>query len=180
MPVDYSQGKIYKIVGNGKIYVGSTCERLLSQRFSQHNRNFKKWLSGKDHFTTSFECLSDPECYIELLEACPCNTIDELHKCEGEWIRELDCVNRCIAGRTRQERYDEERDKILEKMRIYREANKETINAKQREYYRVNKEEYHKKMSAYREANREVIAEKQRAYRQKKKAEKSIPDLGEI
>ena len=39
--VNYQLGKVYKIVGNGKIYVGSTCERLLCQRLSGHNRSYK-------------------------------------------------------------------------------------------------------------------------------------------
>lgn len=172
MPVDYSLGKIYKIVGNGKVYVGSTCERLLCMRFSQHRRNYNKWLNGKDHYVTSFECLEDPECKIELLEMCPCSTKDELRKCEGKWIRDLDCVNRCIAGRTHEEYYREERIKVLEKMRVYRETNKDKINEKQKVCYHANREERIEKLRVYREENREEITRRQRERRALKKAEK--------
>jgi hypothetical protein len=156
MPVDYSLGKVYKIVGNGKIYVGSTCERLLCQRLAGHKRVYNCWLNGKGSNVTSYECVGDPDCYIELLELCPCSCVDELRKCEGKWIRDLECVNRCVAGRTPSEYYESHKEEINEKMKAYNAAHKETIV------------EYQK---AYKEATREKIAEYQKAYRLKKKAE---------
>ena len=101
--VNYQLGKVYKIVGNGKIYVGSTCKRLLCQRLSGHNCVYKSYQKGKGNNVTSFQCLSDPDHYIELLELCPSDSKDELHKCERKWIEELECVNKCIVGRTLKE-----------------------------------------------------------------------------
>ena len=141
MPVDYSLGKVYKIVGNGKIYVGSTCERLLCQRLAGHKYKYKGWLDGKSDNVTSFECITDPDCYIELLELCPCTCKDELRKCEGKWIRDLECVNKMVAGRTRAE---------------WQSSHKESMASYQK---------------SYREKNRELLAEKTKAYLLKKKAE---------
>ena len=159
MPVDYSLGKIYKIVGNGKVYVGSTCEPLLCRRLAGHKRHYKFWLNEKGLYITSFECLEDPECKIELLEMCPCSCVDELRKCERKWIEEIDCVNRCIAGRTKKEYANSDQGKTLQKKhkKTHYEANKEAIKEKMKEHY---------------EANKEAIKEKARERYWKKKAEK--------
>jgi len=137
---DYSLGKIYKITGNGKVYIGSTTNKFLSQRFAKHKNNYRCWKNASArYYTTSFECLEDPECKIELLELCPCTCVDELHKCEGKWIRELDCVNRIVLGRTPKEYYDENKDKVLERVKAYRYDNKEAISKKKNAYYEANK-----------------------------------------
>jgi hypothetical protein len=162
MPVDYSQGKVYKIVGNGKVYVGSTCERLLCIRFANHRRNYKCWKDGKNHYVSSFDCIADPDCYIELLELCPCGCVDELRKCEGKWIRDLDCVNKRVAGRTQKEQYEANREVKTKDMKIYYETNKEVITEKRKAYYDANKEAIYKNKKAYYEANKEAIKEKER------------------
>jgi hypothetical protein len=43
-----------------------------------------------------------------------------LHRREGELIRSNNCVNKFIAGRTKQEYRDENRDILNEKQRIKR------------------------------------------------------------
>jgi len=91
---DYSLGKIYKIVGNGKVYVGSTTRPRLCERFAVHRCSFNRWKNEQSPYLTSFECVSDTKCYIELLETYPCNNKDELHRCENKWIQQLDCVNK--------------------------------------------------------------------------------------
>ena len=52
---------------------------------------------------SSYECITDPNCYIELLELCPCSCVAELRKCEGKWIQQIECVNKNVAGRTKKE-----------------------------------------------------------------------------
>lgn len=92
--VNYQFGKVYKIVGNDLLYVGSTTKLLLCQRFSEHKNRYKHWLNGKGSYISSFKCLVDTNCYIELLELCPCDSNDELRRCENKWIQELNCVNK--------------------------------------------------------------------------------------
>jgi hypothetical protein len=172
MPVDYSLGKIYKIVGNGKVYVGSTTRPLLSQRLAKHKSDYKYYVNGKvDRYITSCECISDPKCYIELLELCPCSCKDELLKCEGKWIKDLECVNRCVAGQTKKEHYEVHKEEILQYKKTYYEANKEQMIEKSKAHYETNKETISEKRKHTREANREKIAEYQKAYYLKKKAE---------
>ena len=47
---DYSLGEIYKLVSDqtDDIYIGSTCQNLLSRRFQGHMTGYKLWLKGKD------------------------------------------------------------------------------------------------------------------------------------
>lgn len=129
---DYSLGKVYKIVGNGKVYVGSTTRPLLSQRLTDHRSKYNMWKKGTFHKLLSFVCLEDPTCYIELLESFPCNNIDELHKCEGKWMRDIDCVNRCLAGRTQKEYAESYKDRRKERDK----ENREKINKYQLVYQR--------------------------------------------
>lgn len=168
---DYSLGKIYKIVGNGKVYVGSTTRPLLSQRLAKHRCDYKCWVNETSSYVSSYECISDPECYIELLELCPCSCIDELMKCEGKWIKDLECVNRCVVGRTQKEYYDENKEAIIEQHKAYYLSNKEKVLEKCKAYREANKEKVLEQMKAYQEANREARLEYMKAYRLKKKAE---------
>jgi hypothetical protein len=97
---DYSKGKIYKIVCNetGMIYVGSTVKKL-KDRLRCHKNNYNHWLDGK----TDFQCSSSAiiqfnNYYIELIEDYPCESKLELEMREGYWQKQIDCVNKCIAG----------------------------------------------------------------------------------
>ena len=103
MPINYQEGKIYKIYNtiNDDIYVGSTtlklCERMRDQRNCVNNEAKKDRLLYKafrEHGVDNF--------HIELIEKCPCNDRDELRRTEGEYIRSLKpYLNMNIAGRTR-------------------------------------------------------------------------------
>jgi len=97
----YQDGKIYKIIcrETGKIYVGSTIKSL-KRRLSCHKSSYNSYLNDKYHYITSFEILKNGNYFIELICNASCTSKDELNSVEGEYIRELKCVNRCIAGRT--------------------------------------------------------------------------------
>ena len=122
---DYQKGKIYKLwspQGN-EIYIGSTINPL-AKRFGQHktdgNCNSKNCNSKY-----LFENYDDVR--IELIELYPCNSKMELNKKEGEHIRENECLNKRIAGRTPKEWYEDNREHIQEYKKEYREDNKEKI-----------------------------------------------------
>ena len=91
------------------------------------------------------------DAYIELLEEINCDNRNQLEKREGELIREHknNCVNRCIAGRTKQEYYIDNKDKITEnivqyridnkdKIKQYKIDNKESISIQNKQYYKDN------------------------------------------
>ena len=129
MPVNYQGGKIYTIRApeTDKYYIGSTVDSL-PKRFYAHKASFARYQNGKMNKVTSFQILELEGAYIELLELYPCNSKAELERREGELIREHkdNCVNRNIAGRTRKEYREANKDKIKQ----HYEVNKETIRAK--------------------------------------------------
>jgi hypothetical protein len=93
--MDYSNGKIYKIVCNttGKCYIGSTCSPYLSTRLAQHRNNFKSFLKGKFNYVSSYEVLENNNYDIVLLELFPCSCKEELLARERFYIENTECVN---------------------------------------------------------------------------------------
>jgi len=138
--VNYQNGKIYRIDGSELTYIGSTTNKYLSTRLAKHKSDFKKYLDGEQHYYTSFQVLKTDDCKIELIEKFPCDSKDELSAREGHFIRQMDCVNKQIAGRTPKEWYDENKEQRLEQMKQYYNDNKETIRIQQKQYYEENKE----------------------------------------
>ena len=96
---DYSNGKIYKLVSDktDMIYIGSTTKKLY-RRLSNHK---KGGCNSKILFKLGGNI------YIELIKLFPCDGKKELEKEEGEYIKKYKniCVNKCIPGRTRKEKY---------------------------------------------------------------------------
>jgi len=119
--MNYKRSKIYVIRSHqtDKIYIGSTTSSL-AKRFFNHKKDYDCYLSGAKYYLSSFEILQYEDAYIELLEEYPCENRMVLHKREGELIRENNCVNKCIAGRTKKEYQDENKDILNEKRRIKR------------------------------------------------------------
>ena len=117
MPVDYQEGKIYKIYNiiTDDIYIGSTtlklCERMRNHRASQNAKlhmNYPIYKAFREYGVENF--------FIELIEKCPCNDKDELRRKEGEYIRALKpSLNIRIEGRGDKEYYNDNRDRIVEK-----------------------------------------------------------------
>jgi hypothetical protein len=174
---DYQLSKVYQIVclTTGQKYVGSTTQKTLAERLSGHNRSFKCWKGGKDKFTTSFTILEQGNYQIELLEAFPCNSKDELNSREGHYIRTIDCVNKKIEGRTMKEWREANKTDIVEYQKEYHksyyEVNKSKIAETVKAYYKGHKLEKAEYDKAYKETNKAKIAEQRKAKYLKKKAE---------
>ena len=137
--MDYQNGKIYKITNciDDKIYIGSTCQSL-TKRFSYHKRDCKiKHLKVYQHMNS----LGIDKFCISLIEDYPCTNKTELCRREGELIKEQHAtLNSDIAGRTRKEWYDDNRDIVTEKVRIYQKTNKDVILKRNQVYCEKNKE----------------------------------------
>jgi hypothetical protein len=146
---DYKKGKIYCLRSHqtDDIYIGSTIQPL-HKRLHGHKSNLKKWKDGKICYITSFEIVKYDDCYIELLEDCPCDNKNQLERREGQLIRQMDCANKRVAGRNKKEWYDEKKEQIAEQKKKYYQDNKEQIAGRGKKYYQDNKEqllEYRKK-----------------------------------
>ena len=154
--VNYTNSKVYKIwsAQGDKIYVGSTTKQYLSQRMDKHRSDYKRWKDGKTNMITSFKLFDEygvNNCFIELLETKECNSKDELHKIEGKYIRELECVNKLNPYRTEIE--------IKEYQKKYHEDNKEQLNEKMKQYYLDNKSQICEQTKEYRENHKDQISE---------------------
>jgi len=148
---DYSKGVIYTIrcLNDPNVYVGSTIQSL-SVRMGGHKKDYvKNKVLGKNK-----EIVKDINDWkIELHELYPCLTKQELHRREGEVIREIGTLNKCIAGRTKNEYYIDNINKIKEKYTEYKEINAEKIKIQKKQHYEKHKEKY----TEYKKINAEKI-----------------------
>jgi len=168
---NYNNGKIYKIESTlgDMVYYGSTTKQYLSQRMTKHRSDYNRWLSGKDAGKyRSFDLFDEygiENCKIVLVENFPCKSKDELTAREAYYIRNFDCGNKCVPGRTYKEYIEDNKDKILERKKQYRENNKDKI----KEYYQNNKDKILEQNKQYREDNKDKIADQGKQYREDNK-----------
>lgn len=125
------------------VYIGSTTQ-LLSKRFGSHTKGNK---------TNSKIVLEYGDACIQLVEEYPCENKKQLNKREGEIIKNRECVNKQISGRTKEEWYKDNIERLLEKARKYQQEHREEKKEYLKHYYLKNKEKARK----YREENREKI-----------------------
>jgi len=153
---NYQNGKIYTIrckTDDTLIYVGSTTQTYLSQRFQGHKADSLKIHQYPNH--SLYTIAGDwNDWYIELYENFPCLSKDQLNKREGEIIRLIGTLNKQIAGRTNKE---------------WRIENAEILKQKKKTYNENNKEEKVEKNKIYREKNHEAILEKKKDWYEKNK-----------
>jgi hypothetical protein len=120
--------------------VGSTCEPTLAKRLAKHVDDFK----SLKKYVSSFDIIKGGDFYIVLLEACPCNSRDELRMCEQKHIDLCECVNKNKSFRSEEELFEynkqyqnqyreQHHNEILEQQKQYREQNRDELNAKLRE-----------------------------------------------
>lgn len=191
----YEKGQIYKIVGVGynKCYIGSTTEKF-SLRMARHRSSYKLYLDGKKKkscITKSFELFDEygtENCKIIWLEDYPCNSRKELEAREGYYIKNTECVNRYIAGRTQEQwvkdnkelrnsyqkkYYDKNKTICQDRTNKYKANNQEHIKEYRKEYFKRYKEKHcdeikNKKKEYYEAKKNEINTKRREKYRQKK------------
>lgn len=131
---NYNNGKIYKIIGGGLTYIGSTTQRL-NTRFLSHKCE-KKLRPNKK--CSSFKLLDYEDCKIELIENYPCENNNQLRERERYWYNLIENVNIIKPIRTINEikEYNKEYHKNYDKIKgkDYYENNKEIVKKKVKEY----------------------------------------------
>ena len=145
--MDYSNGKIYKIVCNitGDIYIGSTVSAL-KLRLAQH----------KLDNLASTQILERGDYEIILIEDYPCETKNDLRWRERYYIENLDCINKRRPIITDDERKEQQKEQSKKQHvnrpieykkekqiydKSYREKNAEKKRLNDKAYYEKNKEE---------------------------------------
>ena len=161
--MDYSNGKIYKILNeiDDSCYVGSTIQPL-SKIMAWHRDALRNTQMKHRLLYTKMNEYGVDNFFIELIEDYPCESVEQLRKREGEYIRELGTLNKRIEGRSKKEYnqlYNQEhkehlseikkgyrvvnRDHILETRRDLRLRNIDTRREQDKEYYNHRKEVIH-------------------------------------
>ena len=97
--LNYKNGKIYKIKSpkGDLVYIGSTTQQYLSQRYAQHIASYSSYKNyGGNKGTTSaivFDAYGIENCSIELIENYPCESRQALDNREFFFINSIPCVN---------------------------------------------------------------------------------------
>jgi len=161
---DYSLSKIYRLWIGDLVYIGSTAQPRLSMRLGQHKRGYTQWVKNGKRYMSSVELFKVGMPKIELIETYPCKSKDELHAREGHHIRETVCVNKYIAGQTREEYLEANQPRICEQAKEYREANQAKISERMKGWYQANQPRICEHQKGYREANQPRIREQAKEY----------------
>ena len=80
--VNYSNGKIYKLEcrKTGLVYIGSTAQKLLSTRIGKHKGDYKKFLTKKMNYVSSFEIIKNNDYFYDIIEYYECECKTDLEK----------------------------------------------------------------------------------------------------
>ena len=161
--VNYGNGRIYKIVrlsDDVVIYVGSTTKQYLSSRLvehknmSRHKPNRRVYKSIADNEGWENHQLILIECYF-------CNSRDELHRKEREFIVLLKPISNIqIPLRTPVEWRIENKEIIKQNKKEYHIDNKEKLNQQSKQYHIDNKEKLNQKSKQYKIDNNEKLNQK--------------------
>lgn len=190
---NYQNSVIYKLKKNDdyddlNIYIGSTCNyKNRKYKHKQSCCNEKK----KEYNYPVYQVIRDNGGWdmweMIPIEEYPCDSKRELEIRERHHIDLLrPILNRRVPTRNQKERYENNREDILEKQKEWRKDNREEILEKKKQYYQNNREkivekakqynydnkqEIQAKRKEYKKDNREKIAARRKQYRLNKKNE---------
>jgi hypothetical protein len=169
-----------------EIYVGSTINlrvRKYRHKCDCTNENSKNYNCNVYQFIRAKGGFSNWS--IIQLERFEFNTRHELHARERHYVELLKAsLNTVIPSRTLHEYYVDNKEKILEQSKKYkeehkekykeydikyREKNEEKIRENKKLFYQENKEKLKEQKMKYREENKEAIKERSKKYREEHK-----------
>ena len=160
----YQKGKIYKItdVAYQECYFGSTIEPL-TRRMIHHKHKYLHQTDGKETCIRSANAIFNKygieNCKIELVENYPCNSKEELERREGFHIKNNSCVNKYIAGRTREEYMEDTRERKNQRQREYYYNNVPQRCAYAKQYNMLNPDKVRHRRHIYYERVKEKLSE---------------------
>ena len=123
--------KIYKLVSNqtDDVYIGSTKLKYLSQRLAKHKNHFKDYKKGLHGYLSSFILCEYDDVSIELIEEN--SSLDR----EGYYIKITpECINHRIAGRSKQQYYEDNKEKTDAYVKKWHEEHKEQVKKHKDKY----------------------------------------------
>jgi len=127
---------IYKIVSENTdlVYVGNTTQKYLSNRFSTHNVQYRRYIKGLTKlWVSSFKVLEHGNCKCEMIE----QTDDSSR--EMFWIKELNACNTKKLGLgksgcpiKKKEWAEKNKEHLKEYKKTYREKNRQKLRDNQK------------------------------------------------
>lgn len=175
--IDYSKTIIYKIVCNDltitDLYVGSTTS--FTKRKNQHRYSCNRCENKAYHYNI-YKIIRDNGGWdnwsMIQIEEYPCANGNESRSRERYWIEELNAkINVVIPTRTPEEYIEDNKEKIKEQKKIYRENTKDHKKEIDKIYYNTNRDKLIKYANDYRENNVEKKIETNKKYRETNKDE---------
>jgi hypothetical protein len=161
--VNYANGKIYKICSindEDECYIGSTTQHIC-KRMAKHRHEYINKPYGSTNSKILFDKYGIENCKIVLITKFPCNCKEELEAEEAKHIKNNNCVNKCIPGRTKEQ--------IAEYQKQYKQDHKEYYTEYSKKYYQDNAEYKKQYSKQYRQDNKDKITESKKQYRQDNK-----------
>ena len=149
----YENGKIYKIVGSGLTYYGSTIDKLCNRK-SNHKNQIK---NQNQTLCSSKDIIDKGNWEMILVELFPCENKEQLFWRERWWIENNICINKQRPITTEEEKKKDIKDYHLE--------HKEYLKEYFKDYYIAHKEELNVKSKDYRLANKDIISVQRKEYR---------------
>ena len=157
----FENGKIY-FIGNyidDDIYIGSSCQPL-NKRFQNHKDSINTYKKNRKLYVKMRE-LGTEHFFIEEIEKCPCNSLQELRKRERYYIIERKpTLNKEIPTRTKAEWTMDNRERKREMDRKYYLKTKEIHNQKSKEYRENNPEKMKEYKQKWYENKRDDLSKK--------------------
>ena len=129
------------------MYIGSTYQEL-KDRFNNHRNMYHLYLKGNFNYVSVFMIFEEfgiENCEIQLIEAYPCETQDELRKKEGERIIGNTCVNRKISGRRQRDWYTDNKEYVQNIYKTYYQKNHKSLCEAFNLYYQHRKDHVNQK-----------------------------------
>ena len=167
----YNNGKVYKIIDNTEkqyFYIGSTTSTL-SKRLWKHKQHAKENPNQKVY---KYFSSINWDVNIILISEHHCENKDQLRREEDLYIRKYISDPRCLNSRREIITYEEKLQLNIDnyyknieyfkaQSKIYREENKQKIEEKMKPYREVHKKEKAQYDKMYKEKNKEKIKEKE-------------------
>jgi hypothetical protein len=175
--IDYSKCLIYKLCCDDPliidVYVGHTTDKIRrnwQHKHSCNNQNAKTY----NYYVYQFirENGGWDNWSMIIVEEYPCENKNQAEARERYWIETQQAtLNKYIPTRTREERYEENKEEISEYQKQYREEHKEEMLEYKKQYYEEHKDDILKYNKKYREQHKEEIKEINKRYREEHEEE---------
>ena len=170
---NYKLGKLYIITSEQHklIYIGSTAQKYISTRITGHIAGYK---NGSKK-CKSYKLLECDDYEYKLLKDFPCSNKQQLKREEGFWIlhykeqTDYECVNKNIAGRTKKEWCDNNKDKAKENYKKWYDNNKDKAKEHYKKWYDNNKDKAKEHSKKYYQNNKDKIKARQKEYLKNKR-----------